>query len=147
MSRKYCLSTSPKKMGFSQKASCKAQGLLKRSSKKDKGKYIISPKYRKISSPRPNLRKSIKKTRKRKQKSINLSLYSKGKNKPRVKTGYANKEKAKETIKNIKKYDIAYQKSVINTMYNRAKYYRNQTEGMRDAMKIYKKWLKKYKNK
>ena len=34
MSRKYCLSTSPRKMGFSQKASCKAQGLLKRTSKK-----------------------------------------------------------------------------------------------------------------
>ena len=36
MSRKYCLSTSPKKMGFSQKASCKAQGLLQRASKKTK---------------------------------------------------------------------------------------------------------------
>ena len=40
MSRKYCLSTSPRKMGFSQKASCKAQGLLKRTSKKYKGKYV-----------------------------------------------------------------------------------------------------------
>jgi len=46
MSRKYCLSTSPRKMGFSQKASCKAQGLLKRTSKKYKGKYVISPKYK-----------------------------------------------------------------------------------------------------
>jgi len=47
ISRKYCLSTSPRKMGFSQKASCKAQGLLKRSSKKHKGKYIVSSKYKK----------------------------------------------------------------------------------------------------
>jgi len=47
MSRKYCLSTSPRRMGFSQKASCKAQGLLKRTSKKYKGKYVISPKSRK----------------------------------------------------------------------------------------------------
>jgi hypothetical protein len=49
VSRKYCLTTSPRKMGFSQKASCKAQGLLKRTSKKNKGKYIVSPKYKKRS--------------------------------------------------------------------------------------------------
>jgi len=36
-------------MGFSQKASCKAQGFLKRTSKKNKGKYIVSPKYKKRS--------------------------------------------------------------------------------------------------
>ncbi len=41
-SREYCRRTSPRKMGFTQRASCKAQGLLKRSS----GKYVISPKYR-----------------------------------------------------------------------------------------------------
>ena len=50
VSRKYCLSTSEKKMGFSQKASCKAQGFLKRTSKKNKGKYLLSPKYQKIKS-------------------------------------------------------------------------------------------------
>lgn len=33
-------------MGFSQKASCKAQGFMKRTSKKQKGKYVISPKYK-----------------------------------------------------------------------------------------------------
>ena len=49
VSKKYCLTTSPKKMGFSQKASCKAQGFLKRTSKKNKGKYIVSPKYKKRS--------------------------------------------------------------------------------------------------
>lgn len=47
VSRKYCLITHVKKMGFSQKASCKAQGLLKRNSKKNKGKYVVSPKYKK----------------------------------------------------------------------------------------------------
>ena len=52
VSRKYCLITSPRKMGFSQKASCKAQGLLKRTSKKNKGKYIVSPKYKKRRSRR-----------------------------------------------------------------------------------------------
>jgi len=33
-------------LGFSQKASCKAQGLLKRTSKKYNGKYVISAKYK-----------------------------------------------------------------------------------------------------
>lgn len=50
VNRKYCLSTSEKHMGFSQKASCKAQGFLKRSSKKYNGKYVVSPKYRRRKS-------------------------------------------------------------------------------------------------
>lgn len=122
MTRKYCLSTSPRKMGFSQKASCKAQGLLKRSS----GKYVVSPKYR----------KSRRKSRR------DSGLYSNGKKSPRTKTGYGSPKKARDTIRNIKKFDKAYQKQVVNTMYNRAKYHANQTEGMREAMKVFKKWLK-----
>ena len=58
MSKKYCSSTSTRKMGFSQKASCKAQGLLKRTSKKYNGKYVISPKYK--SKKRSKRRKSRK---------------------------------------------------------------------------------------
>ena len=123
MTRKYCLTTSPKKMGFSQRASCKAQGFLKRTSKKYKGKYIVSPKY---------------KSKKRKS----YSLFSNGKRKPKTKTGYGDEKRAKETLKNIKKFDKSYQKQVVNTMYNRAKYHANQTSGMRDAMKIFKNWLK-----
>lgn len=42
-SRKQC--KRPK--GFSQIASCKAQGLIPRTSRKHKGKYIKSPKYKK----------------------------------------------------------------------------------------------------
>lgn len=51
-SREYCKKTSPRKMGFTQRASCKAQGLLKRSSKKYKGKYVVSPKYKRKSKRR-----------------------------------------------------------------------------------------------
>jgi len=47
--------------GFSQIASCKAQGLIPRSSKKNKGKYVISPKYKK--SHKKN--KSMKKRKRR----------------------------------------------------------------------------------
>jgi hypothetical protein len=132
MSRKYCLSTSPKKMGFSQKSSCKSQGLLKRTSKKNKGKYIVSPKY-----------KGSKKSKK--SKKINKSLYSNGKNKPRIKSGYGSSEIARKTLKNIKGHSRAYKMQIVNTMYNRAKHHKYQTTGMKKAMKIYKSWLSKNK--
>jgi hypothetical protein len=45
-SQEYCRKTSVKKMGFSQIASCKAQGYIKRTSRKNKGKLIKSPKYK-----------------------------------------------------------------------------------------------------
>lgn len=64
ISRKYCLSTPVKKMGFSQKASCKAQGFIKRSSKKYKNKYIISGKYKRKSRKRSK-RKSKRRSRKK----------------------------------------------------------------------------------
>ena len=48
-SREYCKRTPIKKMGFTQRASCKAQGLIARTSRKLKGKKVVSPKYRKSS--------------------------------------------------------------------------------------------------
>jgi S1-C subfamily serine protease len=124
MSISYCKKTPIKKMGFSQRSSCKAQGLIKRSSKKLKGKYVVSPKY----------------------KSKNRSLYAKGKKRSKVRSGYGDEKKAQDTIKNIKKYNKKYQYQVINTMYNRAKYHANQTKDMRKAMVVFKKWLNKYKS-
>ncbi len=47
-SRKQC--KSPR--GFSQIASCKAQGLIPRTSRKLKGKYVKSPKYKRTSRKR-----------------------------------------------------------------------------------------------
>ena len=58
-------------------------------------------------------------------------------------TGFKNKEKALDTLKIIKNRDIVYQKQVVNTMYNRAKYHPYQTKSMREAMKVFEKWLKK----
>jgi hypothetical protein len=134
MSRKYCLTTSPKKMGFSQKSSCKAQGLLKRTSKKNKGKYVVSPKYK---------RSKTKKSKK--SKNVNKSLYSNGKNKPRIKSGYGSEEIAKKTLKRIKGHSRSYKMQIVNTMYNRAKHHKYQTEGMKKAMKVYKKWLNSHR--
>ena len=52
--------------------------------------------------------------------------------------------KALETLKIIKDRDMTYQKQVVTTMYNRAKYHPYQTPEMKDAMKIFDEWLKKH---
>ena len=77
-------------------------------------------------------------------KKNNISLYEDKHPKTSTKgTGFKNKEKAIETLRIIKDRDIIYQKQVVNTMYNRAKYHPNQTSEMKDAMKIFKDWLNK----
>lgn len=152
MSKDYCLKTSPKKMGFSQKSSCKAQGFIKRTSKKYKGKFVISPKYRfaqdgshRLPFYRFSFQRSktiVKSSIKKKSKTVykNISLFSSGKNK--IKSGYGSGEIAEQTLKNLKGYPKEYKMQIVNTMYNRAKYHKYQTKGMRDAMRVYRKWLK-----
>jgi hypothetical protein len=78
-------------------------------------------------------------------KKINKSLYEDKHPKTSTKgTGFKNKQKALDTLKIIKNRDLVYQKQVVNTMYNRAKYHPYQTKEMREAMKIFKDWLDKY---
>jgi hypothetical protein len=77
---------------------------------------------------------------------INLSLFADYN--PKTTTpnlGFKNKEKALYTIKNIKNRPLTYQKQVINTMMGRAKSHPNQTQGMRDAIKIFEDWKNKNK--
>lgn len=63
---------------------------------------------------------------------------------PRVKgTGYGSKKKARNTLKKIRSKPKALQRQIITTMYYRAKYHKYQTKGMRNAMKVYKPYLKK----
>uniref|UniRef100_A0A6C0I5T7 Uncharacterized protein n=1 Tax=viral metagenome TaxID=1070528 RepID=A0A6C0I5T7_9ZZZZ len=150
MSKKYCTTTSPSKMGFSQKSSCKAQGYLKRTSKRNKGKYVISPKYKSKKSKRSKQSKISKRSKQSKKRGIhpgkiNNSLYSNGKNKPRIKSGYGSAEIARETLKNIKGHSCSYKMQIVNTMYNRAKHHKYQTSGMKKAMKVFKNWLSKNK--
>jgi hypothetical protein len=77
-------------------------------------------------------------------KKINKSLYEdKHPEKSTKGTGFKNKEKAIDTLKIIKDRDLIYQKQVVNTMYNRAKYHPYQTKEMKEAMKIFKDWLNK----
>jgi hypothetical protein len=75
---------------------------------------------------------------------MNLKLYSPNRiGKPRTSTGFATPEKAKQTLKNISKFNKIYQKQVVITMYNRAKYHPHRTKSMLEAMKIYANWMKK----
>ena len=75
-------------------------------------------------------------------KCNHLSLYADYNKKTTQKNlGYGNKEKALYTIKKIKNKDIGYQRRTIITLYNRAKFHKNQTKDMKDAMRIFKKWI------
>lgn len=76
----------------------------------------------------------------------NISLYNDDHSTTSTKgTGFKDKQKALDTLKIIKNRELTYQKSVVITMYNRAKYHPHQTADMREAMKVYKNWLEKFR--
>ena len=80
------------------------------------------------------------------KKKINTSLYEDNHPESSTKgTGFKDKQKALNTLEIIKNRDLIYQKQVVNTMYNRAKYHPYQTENMKEAMKVFIDWLKKNK--
>ena len=61
-------------------------------------------------------------------------------------TGFKNKDVAKNTIKIVESLDNPIRaKQIINTMLNRAKFHPHQTKDMRDAIKIFNKWMIKNK--
>lgn len=77
---------------------------------------------------------------------VNKSLYEDKHPKISLKgTGYANKEKAIHTLCLIKDFNITYQKQVVITMYNRAKYHKYRSKNMLEAMAVYEKWLNNIK--
>jgi len=88
--------------------------------------------------------KFIKNNFEKKESKKNFSLYSDDNPKTTIKgLGFKDADKAKETIKLIRKKDVTYQKQVINTMINRAKYHPNQTKEMKEAIKIFKEYYKR----
>jgi hypothetical protein len=93
-----------------------------------------------------NFKKFIEKTFKKKDSKINFSLYSDDNPKTTLKgTGFKDEKKAKETLELIKNKDIVYQKQVLNTLINRAKYHPHQTKEMKDAIKIFQEYYQKLK--
>jgi hypothetical protein len=91
-------------------------------------------------------------------KKVNKSLYEDKHPKTSTKgTGFKNKQKALDTLKHfLKKYikkamqnklEFLQFFKLCNGMYNRAKYHPYQTTSMREAIKIFSKWLAKVKKK
>lgn len=65
---------------------------------------------------------------------------------PRLKTlGYGTKEKAKKSIRALRRMPVAYQRQAATTMFYRAKHHARQTPGMRAAMRLYGAFLKTLK--
>ena len=61
---------------------------------------------------------------------------------PRIRLHYGDPERAKESIRKLRKAPSGYQYRAARTMYGRAKYHAHQTEGMRKSMKLYGNFLK-----
>jgi hypothetical protein len=62
---------------------------------------------------------------------------------PRLKTlGYGTEQKARRSIKALRRMPAAYQRQAATTMFYRAKHHARQTPGMRAAMRLYGKFLK-----
>lgn len=78
-----------------------------------------------------------------------IGLYSKGGKDAMKGTGYSDKEKAEYTIKVLDKLmdkgENVWAMSIATTMESRAKKHPHQTDGMRDAMKIFRQWIDKNK--
>jgi hypothetical protein len=127
----YCKRTPVAKMGFTQKSSCRAQGLIPRAN----GTIRKSKKYQTKKKHRGGSKR---------KRTINRSLFDNGKKKPRTQTGYGTQKRAQMTLRNIKKFPMSYQKQVVYTLYNRAKYHKYQNQGMRNAMRVFSKWIQKH---
>jgi len=61
---------------------------------------------------------------------------------PRIRLHYGDPKSAKESIKKLRKEPCGYQYRAAQTMYGRAKYHAQQTNGMRKSMKLYGNFLK-----
>jgi hypothetical protein len=72
----------------------------------------------------------------------NMELYTDANPDNTIKVGFKNKLSALESIEKINKKTKPYQIKVIITLYYRAKFHPYQTKNMRDAMNVFKKWLK-----
>ena len=68
--------------------------------------------------------------------------------KPRVPgTGYGTRKKALHTVNLLKDKPIGLKRQIATTMYYRAKHHAQQTKDMREAMKVYRSYLKTLKHK
>lgn len=81
-------------------------------------------------------------TRKQKQKKGHQLFNDNPRGAPTTRgIGYGTAKKARESIQKLKGKPLAYRKQVATTMYYRAKYHKYQNEGMREAMKVWGKYI------
>lgn len=67
--------------------------------------------------------------------------------KPKLKLGYGTANKARRSVKLLKKEPLQYQFQAAHTLYYRAKYHKHQTKGMKEAQKVYRNFLQTLKRK
>ena len=65
--------------------------------------------------------------------------------KSKLRLGYGTANKARASIKKLKKQPRQYQMQAAHTLYYRAKYHAHQTKGMKEAQTVYGKFLKTLK--
>jgi hypothetical protein len=65
--------------------------------------------------------------------------------KPRLHLGYGTANRARRSVRLLQKQPKKYQSQAAHTLYYRAKYHKHQTKGMRNAMRIYSKFIKTLK--
>ncbi len=67
--------------------------------------------------------------------------------KPRLRLGYGTANRARKSVKLLRKQSRQYQSQAAHTLYYRAKYHKHQTKGMKEAEKVYGKFIKTLKRK
>jgi hypothetical protein len=56
--------------------------------------------------------------------------------------GYGDAKRARRSVRRLRHMPYAYQIQAAQTMYYRAKHHAHQTTGMREAMRIYQRFLR-----
>lgn len=59
-----------------------------------------------------------------------------------MRLGYGTANRARRSIRLLKKQPLLYQTQAAHTLYARVKYHKHQTEGMKEAMRLYGAFLK-----
>lgn len=64
----------------------------------------------------------------------------------KLRLGYGTAKRARNSIKKLRRQtNKQYKSQAAHTLYYRAKYHKHQTQGMREAMKIYRKFIRTLK--
>jgi hypothetical protein len=168
MSRSYCKNTPIKNMGFSQRSSCKAKGIIPRTSRKQKGKFVVSLKYKRHSIKK-NSNSSLFKKRYKK-----LSKLRKNPRVPRQSKNessrhhsdlfvdenpkgtvhgmrFKDSKSAKKSISKLKKLyktkkiSYAHMRQIGVTMEQRSRFHSHPTKDIKQANKIWKQFNNSFK--